>query len=304
MARTFDTLALRRPFVPSEVRRYRRQVVDAEGPSRSRRVPAGRVIAWVMALVWVPYLAGQVAASGFGASFEGAVAIGVLLFVAGLAAGFVVLRAPGPEAMGPWLEQLRCLRFAAANQLEYARRTDPANYPGIIFQIGFNQQIEQRVWSASGSFFDCGIQQVLAGPDHRERLHAWRYVAFQLPGVLPGLLLNARVDEKYDGDLGEFCAADRARSLDGVLDEHFRLYCRPEDWSAAFYVFTPDVMALLIDLARDLDVEIAEDWLFFYSRWHLLPSDPRTWHRIAVLQEEIVPLISRKARGYGDRDFR
>ena len=168
MARTFDTVALRRPFTTGEVRQYRRQVVDSEDANPGRQIPTGRVLAWFAALVCVPFLVGQVAAVGFGASFEGAVAVGVLIFVLGLASGFVLLREPGTTGLEPWREQLRCLEFAAANQLEYAPRTDAPNYPGIIFRTGFNQQTLQRVWSASGAFLDCGIQRFLAGPAHDE----------------------------------------------------------------------------------------------------------------------------------------
>lgn len=54
-------------------------------------------------------------------------------------------------------------------------------------------------------------------------------------------------------------------SLEGDFDCHFTLYCPRGYERDALYVLTPDLMARLIDEAGGLDVEIVDDWLFFYS---------------------------------------
>ncbi|GAB3754560.1 hypothetical protein [Microlunatus parietis] len=304
MPRTFDTTALRRPVGDPEVRAYRRQLAGRGTATWGSPVPTRRILAWVAVVVGLPVAGGQVAVNRFGAPFEGAAAVSVLIFLVGLVGGLVVLHASGTVGLEPWREQLRCREFAAANELECAARTDAANYPGIVFKAGYRRLTEQRIWSTSGPYFEVGLHRYESGHDQQEQQYEWRYLAFPLPGVLPYLMLNARLDETLPGDLGEFGAADRIQTLDGVMDEHFTLYCRPEDRFDAFYVFTPDVMALLIDHARDLDVEVAADWLFFYSRFRLQVSDPDTWARVAVLEEKVVPLISARSRSHRSRDVK
>lgn len=309
MPRTFDTAALRRPVAASEVRLHRQQVLRAEHATRGREIPRGLIGGWAVATVSAPLLVGNVAAVAFDVPVEGAVAVGGLIFVVGLAVGiFGLLRDSGRIGVDldlePWRRQLRCLEFATANELEYAPWTAVADYPGIVFRAGQGRQTVQRIWSRSGSFFDVGIQRYASGHDEHAIVYEWGYAAFALPGVLPYLLLNSRIDETAPGDLSEFGAADRIQSLGGVMDEFFTLYCRPQYRADAFYVFTPDVMALLIDHASDLDVEVAADWLFFYSRFRLQVSDPETWARVAVLADKIVPLISARARSYRSRGIR
>lgn len=304
MPRTFDTTALWRPVDASEVRLYRRQVSGSGGSTWGSGVPLGRVFAWFAAVFCVPMVGGQVAVVSYGAPFEWAAMVSALVFLLGLASGLVLFRSTGTIALEPWREQLRCLEFAAANQLEYAPCTGIADYPGIIFRVGIARQTGQRIRSTSGPYFDLGTHRYQSGHDEKAILYEWRFAAFPLPGLLPYLMLNSRHDETLPGDLGEFGVPDRIQTLDGVMDEYFTLYCRPRDRAEAFYVFTPDVMALLIDHARDLDVEVAGSWLFFYSRYRLQVTDPDTWARIAVLQEKIVPLISARARSYRNRHVR
>ncbi|MFC7622704.1 hypothetical protein [Microlunatus sp. GCM10028923] len=304
MARTFDTGPLREPVGAVEVRRFRHQLAESGALGEADRVPVRRFVTWFGAAVLLPILAGQVATAGFGAPLGVAVAVGGAALLLVVAVGIVLLRDGGAIGLAPWRELLRCERFAAANQLEYAPRSQPADFPGIIFKAGLGRDTTHRIASPSGLYFDCGTHSYLTGAGEDQQLHTWRYLAFSLPGVLPHLLLNSRIDETEPGDLGEFGAADRIQTLDGVMDESFTLYCRPQHRADAFYVFTPDVMALLIDHASDLDVEVAADWLFFYSRFRLQVSDPETWARVAVLADKIVPLISARARSYRYRELR
>ena len=53
--------------------------------------------------------------------------------------------------------------------------------------------------------------------------------------------------------------------LEGDFDKHFTLYCPQQYERDALYVFTPDLMALLIDNAAPFDVEIVDSWMSVYS---------------------------------------
>ena len=57
----------------------------------------------------------------------------------------------------------------------------------------------------------------------------------------------------------------RRLSIEGDFDEHFALHSPPVSQRDAVYIFTPDLMALLIDETGDFDVEIV-DVFVVYSR--------------------------------------
>jgi len=67
---------------------------------------------------------------------------------------------------------------------------------------------------------------------------------------------------------------DQVLSLEGDFNTYFTLYCPREYERDALYVFTPDLMALLIDNASTLDVEIVDDWMFVYSMQPFALDEP------------------------------
>ncbi len=85
------------------------------------------------------------------------------------------------------------------------------------------------------------------------------------------------------------------------MDDHFDLYCPQHNRPDAFYIFTPDLMAHLIDHARGFDIELAGSWMFLYSRYGLSVSDPTTWARLDAIQATITPLVRARAEAYRDR---
>jgi hypothetical protein len=75
-------------------------------------------------------------------------------------------------------------------------------------------------------------------------------------------------------------AAGQRLSLEGDFDQHFSLHSPHGYERDALYVFTPDLMALLIDETGDFDVEIVDEWFFVYARggWDL--SNGTLWRRL------------------------
>ena len=58
----------------------------------------------------------------------------------------------------------------------------------------------------------------------------------------------------------------QALSLEGNFDRYFTLYAPVEYKADALYVFTPDVMACLIDEGAKYDMEIIDDELYIYHQ--------------------------------------
>ena len=79
-------------------------------------------------------------------------------------------------------------------------------------------------------------------------------------------------------------ARDQQLSLEGDFDIHFRLYCPTGYERDALYVMTPDLMALLIDDAGDLDAEIVDDVFYLYSNDAFDVNDPALWQRLASIR--------------------
>src|SRR6185437_14086794 len=111
----------------------------------------------------------------------------------------------------------------------------------------------------------------------------WSYVAIRLDRKLPHMLLIAKENQGIGGsDLPATYGSDQILSLEGDFDRYFTLYCPKKHETDALYVFTPDLMALLIDEARFFDVEIVDDWMFVVMR-KTLPVAASTYERLLTI---------------------
>jgi hypothetical protein len=110
------------------------------------------------------------------------------------------------------------------------------------------------------------------------------YLAVTLPRRMPHMILDARGNDRgLRSSLQHQPRASQRLSLEGDFDEHFRLFV-PEGYEPdALYVFTPDLMALLIDETGDLDVEIRDDRLIVYRPGGFDLLDERTWQRFTAI---------------------
>jgi len=98
---------------------------------------------------------------------------------------------------------------------------------------------------------------------------------------------------------------DVARSqrleLEGDFDRHAALYC-PEGYERdALYLFTPDVMAVLVDRVRGFDVEIRGDRLLLRSPADMVTLDPDRWHDVIDATAALMAKVDRWERWRDDR---
>ena len=212
------------------------------------------------------------------------VAIGGLIFcvvaLAGIVwGGIVIVRANGRSKWERWM---RLTRFAEANGLIFSPRDDNPNYVGSIFQDGHTRTVVEHLRSAEGRFLDLGNYEYVTGSGKNRATHKWGFVAFNLDRSLPHMVLDARANNGLFGssNLPTTFNKNQVLSLEGDFDQHFTLYCPREYERDALYVFTPDLMALLIDEAAPYDVEIIDNWMFVYSRMPFKLSDPHVLQRL------------------------
>ncbi|GGE97363.1 hypothetical protein [Mycetocola zhadangensis] len=118
--------------------------------------------------------------------------------------------------------------------------------------------------------------------------------SIKLPLSLPHIVLRAK-----DGrpDLASAApAGSQALSLEGNFDNYFTLYCPRGYEQDALYLFTPDVMATLIDRVNGFDVEIIDDWLFLESSRDVVTTNPETWHNVVTATTALTQKVERWVR--------
>lgn len=234
---------------------------------------------------------------------DGEFSLGSLLFptaVFGAAAIVaVVIRA---ASWGTWERRFRLTRFAEANGLYYHEPADEAPYQGAAFGLGRSRSRDAVFTTTDGPAAEFGSYRWTTGSGKHSRTHRIGYVALQLERPLPHMVLDARGNNRFfaSGVIPFSFDRDQVLSLEGDFDDYFTLYC-PSDYERdALYVFTPDVMALLIDESSHLDVEIVDDWVFFYSTTPFDFAAPATWQRFERIGGTVVAKLRRVAGRYRD----
>ncbi len=158
-------------------------------------------------------------------------------------------------------------RFAAANDLSYTMLLAGAPHDGLIFNTGYARFASEIVADYHETHgFEIANYRYDTGSGRSRRTHNYHYIMLKLPRRLPHMVLDA----KKGNFLGmsnlpvSFKKAQKLQ-LEGDFDKYFTLYCPKEYERDALYVFTPDIMAMMIDLGAKYDVEIIDDKLFLYG---------------------------------------
>ncbi|RCK70776.1 hypothetical protein DT076_05110 [Desertihabitans brevis] len=296
MATTFDTRALTRPVTPQEVSAFRRAKL-ASGDPRWRTSRWVGVLVLVAFAVVFPLVVG--ANVGFMAdSATAGLVAGLVLLGVILAVGIVLLTRGTP---GRWERMLRAEEFARANAMEFSPRSGTPPYQGAIFGVGSDRTVVEHVWSTRGPVADVGTYRYTTGSGKNRTTHTWQFAAIRLDGHLPHLLLDAKVNNTFLGsNLPTLFAKEQRLSLGGEFDRHFDLYSPEQYGHDAFYIFTPDLMAHLIDETAAFDVEVVDDWMFLYTRHQLRLTDPATWQRLARISDTVSARMLDRSRSYRD----
>ncbi len=162
--------------------------------------------------------------------------------------------------------------LASTNSWQYTMRTIDIQEQGLLFQQG-RDHIMTDVVHAPGMegrpAFQFGNYRYTIGRERFQRTHQWGYIAITLQRQLPHMLLDATANnERMFGhsasNLPTTFAKDQVLSLEGDFNSHFTLYAPKQYERDAFYIFTPDLMALLIDTTKAFDVEVIGDKMYVY----------------------------------------
>ncbi|SDD93429.1 hypothetical protein [Auraticoccus monumenti] len=296
MATTFDTRPLTRPVTKAETSEFRRAMLRS-GEAGWRPNTAGAVAVVALFAVVLPTVITANVAFRAGWSLRTS-----LLLWAALSVGVVVVAVLRRGRGGNhWVRLLRAWEFARANGMRFSPQSADPPYQGAIFGLGRDRRVLEHVWSTDGPVADCGRYRYTTGSGKESKVHQWQFAAIRLEGPLPHMLLDARANNTFMGsNLPTSFDRDQRISLGGEFDRHFDLYAPDQYGHDAFYVFTPDLMAHLIDETHAFDVEFVDDWMFLYTRYDLSVAEPATWERLARISDTVTARMRDRSRTYRD----
>jgi len=203
--------------------------------------------------------------------------------------------------------------FAAANGLTYSAEGGSPDFVGSMFDCLMGSRVSD-VFQLPG-VFEAGLVTGTIGGSQ-----AWPgtggvvstsfttnetatlgYMAIQLQAALPQYVLDAKSND--NGPISSIImpiAGGQTISLEGDLDTYFTLYGPKGYETDARYVFTPDLMGLLIDETGDFDVEIVEDKLFVYARGAFDLATSALWQRLDRIRTVVGSKALRQTGRYVD----
>lgn len=260
---------------------------------RRADIPRGRRW-WTIAVVIAIYLTGQAVflrillpATGLDSALLDAVYGGFLVFTGlyALLLSAVIWR----NASRP----VRIARTAQANDLRYSERGPtglrlPGSVPNDASAVLMTTDVVTRAASdaAGPAFTAATLTPPVAGTRRRHGI-----AAITLERETPHIVLVNRRAGVLRETGRRFRGQQRLR-LEGDFDRTFTLFCPRGYETDALYIFTPDLMALMLDLASDCEAELLDGHLVLYSGtpWRLWTA--RGFTRLITL----VDLVGRKTR--------
>ena len=207
-----------------------------------------------------------------------------------------------------WLMQQREQRqqalqaFAKANDLTLVENVAEPAYAGQIFQQGTKREITAALTIPAGvKSVEVGNYRYVTSSGRTSQSHHFGYVHFKLPRRLPHMLLDGTKNNNgLFSNLPDYFDKQQTLSLEGNFDKNFTLYVPQKYERDALYVFTPDVMQVLIDQASDYDIEIIDDDLFIYSSQLFDLNDVATWRKLLLVVSNLSPELEAQTDYYAD----
>lgn len=120
-------------------------------------------------------------------------------------------------------------------------------------------------------------------------IDSFTFIRFTLPTSVPHLVVTSRSSSALNA-AGRAISGGRALRGSIEFDSSFTLHCPADYERDALYIFTPDLLALMIDVAPGCDLELVDDTAYLY-----MSREPKLWdERVATDLLAVVELLRRK----------
>jgi hypothetical protein len=190
--------------------------------------------------------------------------------------------------------------FAAANGFTFDPRQLTPRYPGGLFSVGYDRYAFNRISATTGRYFDVGQYHYAISTDDGSDDREWGYIAVHLGRPMPHMVVEANLPDIPGFELPFSIDRRQVLSLEGDFDRTFTLYCPREYEADALYFFTPDLMALCVDLAGGVHGEVVDDWLFFYAPQRFVGLSVAEYESIFALIQNVGAKAVRQSSRYVD----
>lgn len=301
--RTLDYSALTDPVARADVVAWRARVRASGLPWARGTLSAGSVIGVGLGVLVFVFVFGGVLTSfvtdGIGSGNPAGVVFPLVLIVVIALVAIRAVRARVAHG-GRWEQWFRLNNFAGANGMSFRPMDLPPDYPGEIFHVGRNQVVIEHL-VAGGRFLDIGNFRYVTGSGKSQTTHNWGFLALRLDRAMPNIVLDAKANNPlFSSNLPITLDRTQILHLEGDFDQHFELYCPAEYEQDALYIFTPDLMALLIDEASPFDVELVDQWMFVYSSRPFELIDPAVLQRLFTIADTVGAKAIDQTEHYAD----
>lgn len=159
---------------------------------------------------------------------------------------------------------IRLKRLADTNGLKLLFDQNDPGYSGMIFDEGHSRKLKEALVFNDG--IEVGNYSYVTGSGKNRQVHSFMYAKVILSRKLPHMVLDSR-QNNFLGmtNLPDVFRSDQHLELEGDFNKYFSLYAPKQYERDALYVFTPDVMAAMIDSGQQYDIEIVDDMMFIYQ---------------------------------------
>lgn len=194
-------------------------------------------------------------------------------------------------------------KFCTANNFKLIREVKNPKRHGVVFGIGKNQTINNMIQGSwAGRSFELFNHTYVTGAGRNNQVVYMGVLIVKLSKNLPHVLF----DSKNNNELGissldgAIPKASQKITLEGDFNKYYDVYVPKEYARDVLYFLTPELMALLIQEASSLDIEVVDDELYVYKSPNYFINDRQEMEKIFNLIETIGGEFSENTRNYSD----
>jgi len=202
---------------------------------------------------------------------------------------------------------IKAYRFATANNLAFVPEITNPRRSGFVFSNpnARTPSIRDSIMSTNGHPFEIGNYYYIIGSGRNQTERRIGFMRIALEKNLPHMVLDTTADDtKFFGfrqsNLGMSFTKDQAMRLEGNFNDYFTLYAPKEYETDALYVFTPDLMARLIDNSHAFNAEIVDDSLYIYSTDYMHLDRAETYEKLFGIFDTVGSKALKQTRNYTD----
>ncbi len=191
-------------------------------------------------------------------------------------------------------------KFAVQNKLTFKADVFNPDYAGMIFDEGHSRQINEALVFPDGT--EIGNYQYTVGGGKNQTTYRWSYIRIKLTRRLPNMVLDAKKNNLFGrlSNLPDSFNKKQTLALEGDFNNYFTLYAPKEYERDALYIFTPDVMAAMIDAGQAYDMEAVDDNLMIYSSRSVRLDSQEQLARLLTIIDKIGSEIRDQSHRYAD----